>query len=92
MSSLAAIVDSFVTLGVVARPLGDGSHFPRHQHLPTSTADSSGTPTRLTSASVDAVVTVLCRVDDCFASQLRLVLVKIRPSLISVQHPNFIKS
>ena len=35
--------------------------------------------TWVSSASVAAVVTVLCRAGDCFASQLRLVLVKIQP-------------
>ena len=42
----------------------------------------------MTSASVTAVVTVLCRVDDCFATQLRLVLVKIQPSLTLVKCQN----
>ena len=52
--------------------------------MPTSKTDSSETTTWVSSASVAAVVTVLCLVGDCFASQLRLVLVKIRPSQISV--------
>ena len=71
------IAETFVTMGVVARRLGDGFHSLRHRHLPTSNADSSRTTTWVSSASVAAVVTVLCREDDCFASQLRLVLMKI---------------
>ena len=55
--------------------------FTTHRRLPTSQADSSGTTTWVTSASVATVVTVLCRVDDYFASQATLVLVKIQPSL-----------
>ena len=51
-----------------------------------------GQPRGASSASVAAVVTVLCRVDECFGSQLRLVLVKIQPSLISVKCRNFIKN
>ena len=86
-----AIAEIFVTLGVVARRVGDGFYSPRHRHLPTSKADSSGTSTWVASASVAAVVMVLCRVDECFASQLRPVLVKIQPSHISVKYGNFIK-
>ena len=77
-------LSTFVTLDVVARRVGDGYHSPRDRHVPTSKADSSGTTAWVSSASVAVVVTVLCRVDDCFASQLRRVLMKIRPSQISV--------
>ena len=77
-SSLTAVAETFVALGGVARRVGDGFHSPRHRHVPTSKADSSGTTTWVSSASVAAVVTALCRVDDGFASQLRLVLVKIQ--------------
>ena len=58
----ARLAEICVTLGVVARRVGDGIHFARHRNLPTSQADSSGTTTRVTPASVAAVVTVLCRV------------------------------
>ena len=66
-------------------------HSPRHQHVPTSLADSSGTTTRVTSASFATVVTVLGQVDDRFASQLKPALVKILPSrgsLILVKYRN----
>ena len=65
---------------------------PRHRHLPTSQAEPIGATTGVSSASVAAAVTVLCRVDACFASQLRLVLVKIQPSLSSVKYRNFVKN
>ena len=80
MSSLRVAAETFVILGVVARRVGDVFHSPRHRHLSMSKADSGGTTTCVSSASAAAVVTVLCRVDDCFASQLSLVLVKIQPS------------
>ena len=60
----------FVALGVVASWVGDRFHSPRHRHLPCQ-ADDSGTTARMVSASAVAVVTVLCPVDDYFASQLR---------------------
>ena len=44
-----------VTLGVLARRVGDGLHSPRHLHLPTSKATSGGTTTCVSSASVAAV-------------------------------------
>ena len=91
-SLLRGEAGTFVALGVVARRVGYGFHSPRHWHLPTSTADSSGTTARVTSAGVAAVVTVLCWVDDCYASQLRVVFVKIQPSLISTKYRNFIKN
>ena len=52
----------------------------------------AGQPRGLSSTSVAAPVTVLWRVGDCFAGQLRLVLVKIQPSQISVNTRNFIKT
>ena len=61
-------------------------------YVPTNKADFSGTTTWVSSASVAVVVTVLCRVDDCFASQLGLVLDKIQPSQISVKGRNSIKN
>ena len=86
MSSLTAIIaETFVTLDVVARRVGDGLRSPRHRHVSTSKADSCGTTTRVSSASIAAVVTVLCGVGDCFAGQLRLVLGKIQPSHISIK-------
>ena len=60
-SSLRAVTETFVTFGVVVRRVGDGFHSPRHEHLPTSQADSRGTTTRVISASGVAVVTVLYR-------------------------------
>ena len=52
-----------------------------------SQADGSGTTARMGSASAAAVVTVLGRVDDYFASQLRRVLDKIQPSLNLMKYP-----
>ena len=91
-SSPREVAETFVTWGNVARRFGDGFHSTRHRHLPRSKADSSGTTTRVTSAGVAAVVNVLCCVGDCLASQLRLVIVKIQPSLISIKYRNLIKT
>ena len=52
-----AVAEIFVTLGNVARRVDHGLHSPRHRHVPTSKADSSGSTMRVTSASVAAVVT-----------------------------------
>ena len=86
------IAETFVALGVVAQRVGDGFHLRRHRLPPTSKADSIRTTTRVTSASDADVMTILCRVEDCFASELRLVLVKIQPSLVSVKYRNFIQN
>ena len=64
------VAETFVTLRVVTRPLGGGFHFPGHGHLARGKAGSVTTTTWATSARVIAVVTILCLVDDCFASQL----------------------
>ena len=71
------LIKDFVALGVVAERVGGGFHSPRHKHLPTRQAEDSGIPARMGSASAVAVVTVLCQVDDGFASQLRHLLDKI---------------
>ena len=86
-SLLRAVAETFATLGVVARRVGDGFHSLRHRHPPTSNTDSSGTTTRVSSASfATAIYTAgLNLVDDCFASQLRFVFVIIQRSLISIQ-------
>ena len=74
------VADTLITLDVVARRVGVGFHSQRQRHLPRSKTDSGRTTTLVSSASVVAVVTVLCRVGDCFANLLRLVLVRIRPT------------
>ena len=70
-------------------PLGDRFCCLRYRHLPTRQADSSGTTTRMTSASVAVVVKILCRVDGHVARQMRLVLVPIQPSSNVVKYRKF---